>query len=573
MTQVKNLVIVGGVAGGASAAARARRLSEDANIIMFERGEHITFANCGLPYHIGGDIQDRDSLLVMTPESFRDRFNVEVKNHHEVTVIDRKKNEVSAKNLLTGEEANYPYDALVLSPGAEPVRPPLPGIDLPGIYTLRNIADMDAIKAIIDENKPQRAVIVGGGYIGLEMCEALRERGVWVTLVEMMNQVMGPCCPELAAVLHTHLRNKGIALELSKTVKAFYNKEDKLDVELSTGEHLPAEMVILAIGVKPEVKLAREAGLAIGSLGGIEVDTHMRTNDPDIYAVGDAIEVSEFVTGEKALIPLAGPANRQGRIVADNIFGRPSEYKRTQATAICKVFDLTIGMTGINEKRLKNLGWKYEAVHLHPMSHAGYYPGACPIHFKLLFDPDNGRIYGAQAVGVDGVDKRIDIMAVAIRAGLTVFDLEEMELSYAPPYGSAKDPINYAGFIAANIIRGDVQISHARDFIKADHDQFLLDVRNDDEVAETDLMPGAAHIPLPQLRRRLDELPRDKTIHICCKVGLRGYVACRILSQKGFACTNISGGYLTYLATIGKPIIACEPATSSDAGEMGPVKK
>jgi len=573
MPHLKNIVIVGGVAGGASAAARARRLSEETNIVMFERGQHISFANCGLPYHIGEIIPERESLLVMTPESFAGRFNVDVKIRHEVTAIDRTNKHVTAKNLLTGESTNYPYDALVLSPGAEPVRPPLPGIDLPGLYTLRNVTDMDAIKNIVDHNKPQRAVIVGGGYIGLEMCEALRERGVWVTLVEMMDQVMGPCCPELAAVVHKHMRDKGIALELGKTVKAFAANNGALDVELSSGEHLSAEMVILAIGVKPEVKLAREAGLAIGQLGGIEVDTHMRTSDPNIYAVGDAVEVTEFVTGRRALIPLAGPANRQGRIAADNIFGRPSEYKKTQATAICKVFDLTIGMTGVNEKTLKRLGWKYEAVHLHPMSHAGYYPDACPIHFKLLFDPDDGRIYGAQAVGVDGVDKRIDIMAVAIRAGLTVFDLEELELSYAPPYGSAKDPINYAGFIAANTIRGDVKMVQAREFADPNHGKFVLDVRNSDEVAETGTIPGAVHIPLPELRNRLGELPQDKPIHVYCKVGLRGYVACRILDQKGFTSYNISGGYLTYLAVIGKPVLACTPATSSDAGEMGPAKK
>jgi len=573
MSESFRLVVVGGVAGGASAAARARRLSEKAEITLFERGNYISFANCGLPYHIGGEIKDRDALLVLTPEQFRDRFHVDVRVGWEVTGIDRAHKEVIAKNLGTGEEKRFPYDSLILSPGAEPVRPPLPGIDLPGIHTLRNIADMDTIKKMIDKRQPRRAVVIGGGYIGLEMTEALRERGAWVSLVEMLDQVMGPCCPELAAVLHKHLRDKGIDLQLGKTVKAFHERGDALTVELSTGEKLDAELVILAIGVRPETKLAKEAGLRLGELGGIAVDEHLRTNDQSIYAVGDAIEVTEFVSDRAALLPLAGPANRQGRIAADNVFGRPSVYRKTQATAICKVFDLTIGMTGVNERTLRRLGWKYEKVHLHPMSHAGYYPGACPIHFKLLFNPENGRIYGAQAVGTDGVDKRIDIMAVAIRAGMTVFDLEEMELSYAPPYGSAKDPVNYAGFIAANVIRGDVRISHVADLLPEPDRHFLLDVRNDDEVQLSGAIPGAQQIPLPQLRSRLGELPRDRPIHVYCKVGLRGYLACRILTQNGFDACNISGGYLTYLATIGKPPIDCVPAGSGDAGEMGPAKR
>lgn len=555
MSESFQLVIVGGVAGGASAAARARRLSEKAEIIIFERGEHISFANCGLPYHLGGEIQNREDLFVMTAEQFRERFNIEVRVRWEVTRLDRATRKVIAKNLVTGEERAFPYDALILSPGAAPVRPPLPGIELPGIFTLRNISDIDAINQVIAERQPRRVVVVGGGYVGLEMTEALRGRGLSVSLVESLDQVLASCAPELAALLHNHLRDKGVELRLGQAVNAFYKCAGGMKVELSSGEQLDAELVILAVGVRPEIKLAKDAGLRIGELGGIAVDEHLRTSDPAIYAIGDAIEAAHLVTGRPALLPLAGPAARQGRIAADNVFGRPAVYAKTQGTAICRIFDLTCGMTGVNEEILRHLGWKYEKVHLHPASHAGYFPGAGQLHLLLLFNPDDGRIYGAQAVGAEGVDKRLDVLAVAIRAGLTVFDLEEMELSYAPPYGSVKDPINYAGFIAANVIRGDVKISQWTDLLAEPEKHCLLDVRNPGEIQAGGSFPGALLIPLPELRARLGELPRDQPIHVYCRVGLRSYLACRILSQNGFDVFNVSGGYLTYLATGGAPVI------------------
>ncbi|GAB1355568.1 FAD-dependent oxidoreductase [Erysipelotrichia bacterium] len=451
------ILIVGGVAGGASAAARARRLDEKAEIILFERGEHISFANCGLPYHIGAIIEERDKLLVTTPEIMNEKFAIDVRVRNEVLSIDRNKKTAQVRNLATGEEYSESYDYLILSPGASAVRPPINGIDLPGIYTLRNLEDTDRIKSAIAGKKS--AVVVGGGYIGLEMAESLRHAGMNVTLVELAEQVMGPADPEMAAMLHTEIRMSGVDLKLGQSVTSFENAEQQLRVILSSGSKVNADVVIMAIGVRPENKLAKDAGLELGVTGGIKVNRHMQTSDKAIYAVGDAVEVTDLMTGKPALIPLAGPANRQGRIAVDNIFGLEREYRDTQGSAVCKVFDLTFAMTGLSEKQAKKHAIRYDKVYVHPSNHASYYPGATSISMKMIYDPDTGRVLGAQAVGMDGVEKRIDVMAVAIRAGMNVYDLEEMELCYAPPYGSAKDPVNYAGFVAANILRG-----HGRHF-------------------------------------------------------------------------------------------------------------
>jgi NADPH-dependent 2,4-dienoyl-CoA reductase/sulfur reductase-like enzyme/rhodanese-related sulfurtransferase len=554
---IKKLLIIGGVAGGASAAARARRLDENVEIILFERGPDISFANCGLPYHIGGTIGEREKLLITSPEMMRRRFKIDVRTETEVIAIDRDKKEVVAKNWASGEEYRASYDALVLSPGAEPIRPPLPGIENPKVLTLRNLADMDRIIQTLELHAIERpevmgrkkVAVIGGGYIGLEMVEALAERGMQVSLIELSPQVMGPADPEMVFPLHQELIKHGVDLRLKTSVTAFAELDGRLEIELSDGKPLLVDAAILAIGVKPETSLAKDAGLAIGKTGGIKVDDHMRTSDPAIYAVGDAVEVIDFVTGLPALVPLAGPANRQGRIAAEHILGRDSVYRHTQGTAICKVLDLAIGMTGLNEKTARRLALPYEKVYVHPMSHASYYPGAHPLSLKLLFAPDTGKILGAQAVGVDSIDKRIDVIAVAIRAGLTVFDLEEMELSYAPPYGSAKDPVNYAGFVAANALRGDVALCHVDDMRNPASHQKVLDVRTPREVS-LGTIPGAMNIPVDELRDRLAQLSKETEWLVLCQVGLRGYLACRILTQNGFKCRNLTGGYKTWLMNV-----------------------
>jgi NADPH-dependent 2,4-dienoyl-CoA reductase/sulfur reductase-like enzyme/peroxiredoxin family protein/rhodanese-related sulfurtransferase/TusA-related sulfurtransferase len=551
MAAKNRIVIIGGVAGGASAAARARRLSEDAEIILIERGEYVSFANCGLPYHIGGTIHDRSRLLVQTPASLYANLRIDVHTQIEVLAINREKKELTLRSMLDQSTHTLVYDKLILSPGAEPIRPPIPGSDHPQVLTLRSMIDMDNIIRLINTQKPTNSIIVGGGYIGLEMAEAMRARNIGVTMVELSNQVMGPIDPEMAAPLHQQLIEHGVDLRLETSVTEFSEEGSALKARLSTGEIVPCDIAILAIGVKPETSLARQAGITIGERGGIVVDEHMRTNDPDIFAVGDAVEVTDLVGGFATLIPLAGPANRQGRIAADNALGRNSTYKKTQGTGICKVFDLAAGMTGMNEKSLKRAGMAYEKVYIHPASHAGYYPGASQMSLKMLFDPHDGRILGAQAVGADGVDKRMDVLALAIRAKLTVYDLEDLELSYAPPYGSAKDPINYAGFVAANVLRGDVAICHVQSVVDPQTDQLILDVRKPVELA-TGTIPGALNIPLDELRDRIHELPQEKEILVYCQVGLRGYLACRILSQKGFRCKNLSGGIKTYHAVTGK---------------------
>ncbi len=551
---VNKLVIIGGVAGGASAAARARRLNESAEIILFERGPDISFANCGLPYHIGGAIGEREKLLVTSPEMMKRRFQIDIRTRTEIIAIDRAKKEVVAKNLESGEEYRETYDALVLSPGAEPIRPPIPGIENPKVLTLRNLQDMDRIIQTLELHtidRPEFAsrsnvAVIGGGYIGLEMAEALIERGQKVSLIELAPQVMGPADPEMATPLHEELIRHGVDLRLKTSVTAFADADHELMLELSDGRQVLFDMAILAIGVKPETALAVDAGLELGSTGGIKTDNRMRTSDPSIYAVGDAVEITDYVTGQPALVPLAGPANRQGRIAADNIFGGESVYRHTQGTAICKVFDLAIGMTGLSEKTARRLDIACEKVYVHPMSHASYYPGAKPLSLKLIFDPTSGKVLGAQAVGSDSVDKRIDVIAVAIRAGLTVFDLEELELSYAPPYGSAKDPVNYAGFVAANALRGDVGLCHVEDLRAPAPHQKVLDVRTAREVS-FGTIPGAMNIPVDELRDQLVKLDRDTEWLVTCQVGLRGYLACRILMHNGFKCRNLTGGYKTWL--------------------------
>ncbi len=569
MSEKTRLVIVGGVAGGASAAARARRVSEDAEIIMFERGEHISFANCGLPYYLGGVITDRDRLLVQTCGGMKNRYGVDVRINSEVIKIDREKKEVVVLDKKTGNEYSERYDKLILSPGADPIKPKLPGINSKLVKTLRNMKDCDEIEQLLEENKPSSAVIVGGGYIGLEMTEALVHRGIKITIVELMDQVMGPVDPEMATPIHQHLQLKGVDLRLGTSVDGFNEDNNRLRVHLSTGETLECGLAILSVGVRPEVRLAKEAELELGERGGIKVDDHLRTSDPDIFAIGDAIEVIDFVGKVPTLIPLAGPANRQGRIAADNALGHDSVYTGTQGTGICKIFDLAIGMTGLSEKVLKKIGRKYSKIYVHPANHASYYPGAHPISCKLIFDPDDGTILGAQAAGMDGVDKRIDLLAMAIRGGLTVFDLQDIELCYAPPFGSAKDPVNYAGFVAANVIRGDMHVCYVEDVMNPREDQVILDVRNPNEL-EAGSIPGNINIPLDQIRSRLNELDKTKEYLVYCRVGLRGYLACRILEQNGFRCRNLTGGYKTYQDVVGiKPKEQVETKEiADDTGEL-----
>ena len=541
------LVIVGGVAGGASAAARARRLSEDADIILFERGPDVSFANCGLPYYVGGEIAERDKLLVVTPERLRSRFGLDVRTRTSVEAIDRAARTVRVRDLASGREYEEPYDKLILAPGAAPLRPPIPGIDLPGVFTLRNLQDVDRIKGRMDQGV-ERAVVVGAGFIGLELTESLVRRGVAITVVEMQDQVLPPFDKEMTTPIVETLLARGVTVLLGQSAEGFEEASEGLVVRLKSGRRLPAQVVILGVGVRPENKLAVEAGLDVGPRGGIRVNDHLQTTDPDIYAVGDAIEVKDFVTGEPTQVPLAGPANRQGRIAADHIFNRQGDrYRGTQGTAVVGVFDRTAALTGASEKALRRAGRAYRKVYVHPTHHAGYYPGAESMTLKLLFDPEGGRVLGAQAVGGAGVDKRIDVLAVAIQAGMTVFDLEEAELAYAPQYGSAKDPINMAGFVASGLLRGE----HPQVDVEAILDPppgpkpFALDVRTPEEFAEGHI-PEAVNIPVDELRNRLGEVPRDREVAAYCQVGQRGYLATRILLQAGFEAANVGGGYKTY---------------------------
>ena len=543
----KKIVIIGGVAGGATAAARLRRLDEEAEIVLIERGEHISFANCGLPYYIGGVIEERGKLLVQTVEGMSKRFNLDIRNFSEVTRINREEKTVSIKHRQTGEVYDESYDQLILSPGANPIKPPIPGLaEADNIFTLRNIPDTDAIKSFIDHEKPKKALVIGGGFIGLEMVENLVEQKIDVTVVEMANQVMAPLDIEMARIIHEHLREKGVTLILEDGVSSFEN--DGKEIVLSSGKKLKSDLTILSIGVQAENKLAKEAGLAVGNRGGIIVNEFLQTEDEDIYAIGDAIEVEDFVSGNKTMIPLAGPANRQGRIVANNIYGREENYKGTLGTSVARVFALTIATTGNNEKFLKNIGQSYEVVHIHPPSHATYYPNAHPISLKVLFERESGKILGAQAIGRSGVEKRIDVIATAMMAKLSVFELADLELAYAPPYSTAKDPVNMVGYVAQNIVHDGIECVqwHEIDELISEGG-FLLDVRGPNGFASGSI-EGAYHIPLPELRDRLDELPRDKTIYTSCRSGLDSYVAARMLKGHGFTVKNLDGSWLTYRA-------------------------
>lgn len=545
------LVIVGGVAGGASAAARARRRCEECEIIVFERGPHVSFANCGLPYFVGGEIVEQDSLLLQTPESLRARFNLDVRVRTEVLAIDRAAQVVKVRELETGRAYDQPYDALVLSTGASPLKPPIPGIDRPGHFTVRNIPDVERINAWVTECHGCRAVVVGGGYIGLEMAEQLKRRGLAVTVVEASPQVMAPLDPEMAAWLHEELSSNDVALHLGDSVASFEaprvgESARASVVVLKSGTRIEADTVVLGLGVRPEVTLAKGAGLELGGLGGIRVNDFLQTSDPRIWAVGDAVEVRDRVTGAWSIIPLAGPANRQGRIAADNIFQRPSRYEGTWGTAILRLFDISAGCAGANEKMLRKAKIPYESLQLHPGSHAGYYPGAEPIAMKILFAPDTGRLLGAQAVGAEGVDKRIDVLATALQQGMTVYDLVELELAYAPPFGSAKDPVNLAGMAAQNRLAGDVGFAQWHEVASLDPNQsVLLDVRRPDEWDKGGI-PGAIRMPLDEIRTRMNELPRDHEIIVHCQSGQRSYFACRLLGQHGFRVRNLVGGFRTW---------------------------
>lgn len=540
------LIIVGGVAGGASAAARARRLSEEAEIIVVERGPDVSFANCGMPYYIGDKIKDRSKLLVVTPQRLGERFRLDVRVRSSVEAIDRQRKTVRIKDLANDRTYDETYDKLILAPGAAPLLPPLPGIELPGIYTLRHLQDMDRIRAKIDQGI-QHAVVMGAGFIGLEMVENLVRRNVRVTVLQIGEQILAPLDAEMTTPLMQAMRAHGVEVLLGRTATAFSSDPAGLRVQLTSGDELVTQLVVIGIGVRPENRLAVEAGLEVGPRGGIRVNAHLQTADPDIYAVGDAIEVRDVVSGAPAQVPLAGPANRQGRIAADNVFGRRSRYRGTQGTAIVGLFGLTAAMTGASEKQLQARQTAYRKVYVHPAHHASYYPGADAMTLKVMFDPANGKLLGAQAVGGAGVDKRIDVLAVALQAGMTVYDLEEMELAYAPQYGSAKDPINMVGFVAAGMLRGE---HPQRDIVEVlslpqDARPLIVDVRTAEEYAAGHL-PGAINIPVDELRSRMDELPSDRQIAAYCQVGQRGYLATRILLQAGRQATNLGGGYKTY---------------------------
>ena len=548
---MKKILIVGGVAGGATTAARLRRLDEKSEIIMFERGEFVSFANCGLPYYIGGVITKRDALLVQTVKGLSEKFNMDIRNFSEVTSIDREKKVVSVKNLKEGTTYEEAYDVLVLSPGANPIKPPIKGLDeADNVFTLRNIPDTDAIKSYVDDKKPKTAVVIGGGFIGVEMAENLVHRGIKVTIVEMVDQIMAPFDFEMASMLHRHVKDMGVELILSDGVAYFDEKGRKIG--LTSGKIINTDLTIMSIGVRPENELAKSSGLKLGDRGHIKVDQNMMTSDPNIYAIGDAVETIDYIYKEPAMVPLAWPANKQGRIVADRINGIDSSYPGTLGTSIAKVFDLTASSTGHNEKALARMGkTNYKAIHIHPGSHAGYYPGAFPISLKLIFEVPSGRILGAQAIGYDGVDKRIDVIATAIKGNLTVRDITDLELAYAPPYSSAKDPVNMAGYVATNILDGlvDIVYYHEIDKLVADGG-ILLDIR---DAMETDMseIEGSINIPLNELRDRLGELPKDKEIYVTCQVGLRGYIATRILTQNGYKAKNLDGGTKTYTDVYG----------------------
>ena len=540
------VLIVGGVAGGASAAARLRRLDEKAEIIMFERGEYISFANCGLPYYIGGEINKKSALTLQTPQSFNSRFNVDVRVWNEVTAIDPEKKQVTVHNVQTGEDYTESYDELILSPGAAPLVPKMDGVDDPRVFILRNIPDTVKIRDYVEEEFPESAVVVGGGYIGVEMAENLKKAGLKVTIVELADHVIAPLDGDMAAEVHRYLRDQGVELMLGKAVQSMEDKGGKLTLHLSEGE-IETDMVILSVGVRPDTALAQGAGLELNAKGAIVVNEHMQTSKEHIYAVGDAIEIVDFVTGKKGYVPLAGPANKQGRIAADNICGIKSSYKNTLGSSVLKIFDMTVAMTGVNERTAQAAGLDYDKVYTYSQSHASYYPGGHGISIKTLYEKGTGKILGAQLVGYDGVDKRCDVIATAIRAGMTAYDLTELELCYAPPFGSAKDPVNFVGYVIENTLTGKVKNFFWNDVEKLPRDGSvtLLDVRTPSE-REVGHIPGFIHIPLDELRQRAGELPQDKPVYIHCHSGLRSYLACRMLTGLGYDCYNLSGGWRFY---------------------------
>ncbi|WP_420237077.1 FAD-dependent oxidoreductase [Telmatobacter bradus] len=540
----KRVLIVGGVAGSASCAARLRRMDEAAEIIVFERGPYVSFANCGLPYYVGDVIHDEAKLLLATPELFRMRFQIDVRTGCEAIAIDRAARTLTVRTLATGEESVEPYDALVLSPGAAPIKPALPGVDLPGVFTMRNVPDSRALRGWIDAGQAKNAIVVGGGFIGLEMAENLAHRGLNVTILEKTAQLLPPLDPELATYAQEKLLASGVTLKLGEGLASIEKQQEKLIVHTDSKGAYEADLVVLAMGVRPETALAQSAGLTLGERGGIRVDEQMRSSDQHIWAVGDAVEVRNRITGQWELIPLAGPANRQGRIAADVIAGRSAAFHGVQATTVCGFFGLTAALTGASEKSLQRAGVSdYQSIYLHPGHHVGYYPGAQPIHLKLLFRPSDGRLLGAQAVGVKGVERRIDVIATMIQLGGTVYDLEEAELCYAPQFGAAKDPVNMAGMIASNHMRGDLGLADWRELKNTE--AFVLDVREPKEFA-AGTIPHAVNIPLGELRSRLAELPGKREIWVSCGVGQRAYYACRILAQHGFTARNLSGGYNTF---------------------------
>ena len=539
----KKVVIIGGVAGGASAAARLRRLDENAHIVVVERGPYISFANCGLPYYLGGTIQDRAALTLQTPESFKARFNVDVRVFSEAVSIQPDNKTITIHNHNTGEEYEESYDSLILSMGADAAMPPIPGIDSKKVFTVRNIPDTVAVKTYIEEHQAKKAVVAGGGFIGLEVAENLRDLGMDVTLVEMADQVIPSIDADMAAQVHGHMRQKGLHLLLGSALQKIEDTETGVSLTVN-GEPIDADLLVMAIGVRPASEIAVKAGLPANAKGALIVNSAMETGVEGIYAVGDLIEITHFVTGEKGYIPLAGPANKQGRIAADNICGIPSRYTGTQGSSILKVFDLAVASTGITEKTAKALHLNYEKSFTFSANHATYYPGATNMSIKTIFEKDTGKILGVQIVGNDGVDKRCDVFATAIRAGMTAKDLTELELCYAPPFGSAKDPVNMAGYVIENMMSGLVKTFHWHDIekISKDPNAFLLDTRNPMEyMAGT--IPGFVNIPLDSLRDRLDEIPKDKTIYVTCQIGLRGYIAARIVKQTGLVGYNLCGGY------------------------------
>jgi len=543
------VVIVGGVAGGATAAARIRRLDEQAEIVVFERSGFISYANCGLPYYIGGVIEDPEELTLQTPESFFSRFRVAMRVRHEVTAIHPNKKTVSVTNLETGEAFEESYDKLILSPGAKPTQPRLPGVGLSKLFTLRTVEDTFRIKEYIDRNHPKSAVLAGGGFISLELAENLRELGMEVTIVQRPKQLMNPFDPDMASFIHSEMRRHGVKLALGHTVEGFEEKNGGVDVLLKDEVPLHADMVVLAIGVSPDTHLVQEAGLELGVKGSIVVNDRMETSVPDIYAVGDAVQVRHFVTGQDVLLSLAGPANKQGRIAADNICGGDSRYTGSQGSSVIKVFDMTAASTGVNETNARKAGLDVDTVILSPMSHAGYYPGGKVMTMKVVFEKETYRLLGAQIVGYEGVDKRIDVLATAIRAGLKATELKDLDLAYAPPYSSAKDPVNMAGFMIENIASGVLKQWHLADALPRDGSVTLLDTRTVGEFAGGHI-DGFLNIPVDELRERLDELEKGKPVYVICQSGLRSYIACRILAGNDFECYNFSGGFRFYDAVM-----------------------